>query len=168
MEIDGSNVDVDTLSVTSEHVRLTMGGLTRHYLVEQVGRTFYVDGADGSSTLIEEEDFPSGGDRIVEGSAVAPMPGGVVRVAVAEGDAVTAGQLLVVLEAMKMEHAVNASSAGVVTSVTVAEGDQVETGRVLVVVDNTTDSKVGINGQGGADDEATAGGGDGTQPACCG
>jgi pyruvate/2-oxoglutarate dehydrogenase complex dihydrolipoamide acyltransferase (E2) component len=63
------------------------------------------------------------------------MPGGVVRVAVSVGDAVVAGQLLVVLEAMKMEHAVHAATPGTVTSVTVAEGDQVETGRVLVVVE---------------------------------
>jgi propionyl-CoA carboxylase alpha chain len=162
VEIDGSTVEVEVLSVTSDHVRLNMGGLTRHYLVEQAGRTFYVDGADGSSTLVEQEDFPSEGDRLIEGSALAPMPGGVVRVAVAEGDTVTAGQPLVVLEAMKMEHSVNATSNGVVTSVSVAEGDQVETGRVLVVVDNTTDiadiadstdttdSKIGTEGRDGA------------------
>ena len=57
------------------------------------------------------------------------MPGGVVRVAVAVGDTVASGQLLVVLEAMKMEHAVHASSGGTVAEVTVSEGDQVETGR---------------------------------------
>jgi pyruvate/2-oxoglutarate dehydrogenase complex dihydrolipoamide acyltransferase (E2) component len=56
-------------------------------------------------------------------------------VAVAEGDTVRTGQLLVVLEAMKMEHAVHATSDGTVTQVTVAEGDQVETGRILVVVE---------------------------------
>jgi biotin carboxyl carrier protein len=67
------------------------------------------------------------------------MPGGVVRVAVAEGQAVISGQLLVVLEAMKMEHAVHATTAGTVASVEVAEGDQVETGRLLVVVDPDPD-----------------------------
>jgi propionyl-CoA carboxylase alpha chain len=63
------------------------------------------------------------------------MPGGVVRVAVAPGDRVEAGQVLVVLEAMKMEHAVAAGGPGTVAEVAVAEGDQVETGRVLVVVE---------------------------------
>jgi propionyl-CoA carboxylase alpha chain len=63
------------------------------------------------------------------------MPGSVVRVAVATGDVVEAGQVLVVLEAMKMEHAVHATAAGTVTEVDVAEGDQVETGRILVVVE---------------------------------
>jgi propionyl-CoA carboxylase alpha chain len=95
----------------------------------------YVDGADGSSTLAEHARFPRAVDQVAEGSALAPMPGGVVRVAVAEGDQVVGGQVLVVLEAMKMEHAVNASAAGVVTEVNVSVGDQVETGRILVVVD---------------------------------
>jgi propionyl-CoA carboxylase alpha chain len=63
------------------------------------------------------------------------MPGGVVRVAVAVGDEVKPGQLLVVLEAMKMEHAVHAGAAGKVSEVSVSVGDQVETGRVLVVVE---------------------------------
>jgi propionyl-CoA carboxylase alpha chain len=52
---------------------------------------------------------------------------------------VISGQLLVVLEAMKMEHAVHATTAGTVASVEVAEGDQVETGRLLVVVDPDPD-----------------------------
>ncbi len=67
------------------------------------------------------------------------MPGGVVRVAVAPGEVVEAGAVLVVLEAMKMEHAVHAAAAGTVVSVEVAEGDQVETGRVLVILDTDHD-----------------------------
>jgi propionyl-CoA carboxylase alpha chain len=63
------------------------------------------------------------------------MPGSVIRVAVAPGDRVAAGQVLVVLEAMKMEHAVHAGTAGTVAEVDVAEGDQVETGRLLAVID---------------------------------
>ena len=74
---------------------------------------------------------------MAEGSALAPMPGGVVRVAVAVGDTVEAGQLLVVLEAMKMEHTVHATASGTVSEVDVFEGDQVEAGRTLVVVDST-------------------------------
>ncbi|GAA4545369.1 hypothetical protein GCM10023175_25020 [Pseudonocardia xishanensis] len=62
------------------------------------------------------------------------MLGGVVRVLAAEGDPVTAGQPLVVLEAMKMEHTVAAPVDGTVAELRVAQGDQVETGQVLVVV----------------------------------
>jgi biotin carboxyl carrier protein len=58
----------------------------------------------------------------------------VVRVAVAEGAPVAAGEVVVVLEAMKMEHAVRAPSAGVVTSLPVAAGETVRAGQVLAVV----------------------------------
>ena len=143
--VDGEPMDVDEVRAAPGTVVLTTEGVTRHYRVDQVGTTVFVDGPDGWSTLVAQDRFPSTAGRLAEGSALAPMPGGVVRVAVSEGQTVASGQLLVVLEAMKMEHAVHAASAGTVTSVTVAEGDQVETGRVLVVVD--TDA-------GGADTDA--------------
>jgi propionyl-CoA carboxylase alpha chain len=63
------------------------------------------------------------------------MPGCVVRVLVEPGDTVTAGQPLLVLEAMKMEHTVQAPHAGTVVEVHVAAGTQVESGAVLAVVD---------------------------------
>jgi biotin carboxyl carrier protein len=69
-----------------------------------------------------------------EQRVLAPMPGKVVKVLVAAGDAVTARQGLVVVEAMKMENELTATRAGTVTSVVVAEGDSVEAGRLLVVV----------------------------------
>ncbi|HEY5097745.1 MAG TPA: biotin/lipoyl-containing protein, partial [Acidimicrobiales bacterium] len=131
--------EVDQVGAAPGSVVLTTEGVTRRYRVDQIGPVVYVDGPEGSSTLVEQGRFPVAADQITEGSALAPMPGGVVRVAVAEGQTVASGQLLVVLEAMKMEHAVHATSAGTVTSVTVAEGDQVETGRVLVVVDTDAD-----------------------------
>lgn len=62
----------------------------------------------------------------------APMPGAVVKVEVAEGDHVDAGQVLVVVEAMKMEHPVTAPSPGTVTAVHVAAGDPVAGGQALI------------------------------------
>jgi propionyl-CoA carboxylase alpha chain len=135
--VDGDPFDLDGAVATPDQVSLTTAGVARRYLVDRVGAVHYVDGPDGSSTLVEEERFPLGSDQVAEGSALAPMPGGVVRVAVAVGDTVEAGQLLVVLEAMKMEHTVHATSSGTVTEVDVVEGDQVETGRILVVVDSS-------------------------------
>ena len=60
------------------------------------------------------------------------MPGNVLRVLVHAGDRVAAGQPLVVVEAMKMEHQINAPSGGVVTDVLVVPGEQVDTGQVLL------------------------------------
>ena len=135
LEIDGAPVDVEVESITPEMVTLTFAGVTRRYRVERVSATSFVDGPDGASVLVEHDRFPDPGAHVAPGSSLAPMPGGVVRVAVAVGDEVKPGQLLVVLEAMKMEHAVHAAAAGQVSEVSVAVGDQVETGRVLVVVE---------------------------------
>jgi biotin carboxyl carrier protein len=70
-----------------------------------------------------------------EQAIVAPMPGRVVRVLVAPGDAVAARQSVVVVEAMKMENELRSPKAGRVRDVTVTPGTSVEAGRVLVVIE---------------------------------
>lgn len=65
----------------------------------------------------------------------APMPGKVIRVLVAEGDEVTAGQGMVVIEAMKMQNEMPSPRAGRVVTVSVQSGDAVATGQVLAVVE---------------------------------
>ncbi|MCE2467975.1 MAG: acetyl-CoA carboxylase biotin carboxyl carrier protein subunit [Caldilineaceae bacterium] len=72
----------------------------------------------------------AGGDLPVP----APISGLVVSVAVADGDTVEAGQILVVLEAMKMENDITAPRAGVVGQVAVADGDRVEINHVMLVL----------------------------------
>ena len=71
-------------------------------------------------------------------AVVAPMPGRVVRVLVAEGDTVRRGQGVAVVEAMKMENELPAPVDGVVSGVRVAADDSVEAGAVLVVVSADT------------------------------
>jgi propionyl-CoA carboxylase alpha chain len=70
------------------------------------------------------------------GSLTAPMPGQVVAVRVGKGDRVAAGQQLLALEAMKMEHAVLAPADGVVVELRVTPGSQVDAGDVLAVIDS--------------------------------
>jgi len=77
----------------------------------------------------------AGGEGAVsDGSLRAPMPGRIVAAPVKAGDAVTQGQTVVVLEAMKMEHALTAPFDGVVQTMPVALGDQVTEGAVLAEV----------------------------------
>ncbi len=69
------------------------------------------------------------------GGLEAPMPGKVMRVICAPGDAVTQGETLVVVEAMKMEHAVKSPRDGVVAEVRVEQGALVSPGQPLVVLE---------------------------------
>jgi propionyl-CoA carboxylase alpha chain len=80
------------------------------------------------------------------GSLLAPMPGTVVRVAAA-GERVAAGDPVVVIEAMKMEHVIRAPAAGVVGEACVAAGQVVDTGTTLARVD--PDAAAGPDGAGG-------------------
>jgi 3-methylcrotonyl-CoA carboxylase alpha subunit len=70
-----------------------------------------------------------------DGAIIAPMPGKVIAVDVSEGQTVTAGQRLMVLEAMKMEHALTAPFDGTVTELNASEGEQVQVEAVLAVVE---------------------------------
>ena len=81
-----------------------------------------------------ERPLPSGGDGEVAGRLAAPMPGKVLAVLVEAGAAVKRGQLLMVLEAMKMEHAIAAPGDGVVAAVHYAVGDFVEEGALLLTL----------------------------------
>jgi propionyl-CoA carboxylase alpha chain len=62
------------------------------------------------------------------------MPGSVVRIAVSAGDSVQRGEPVLWLEAMKMQHRVDAPASGIVTDLPVQPGQQVETGTVLAVI----------------------------------
>ncbi|MDT7705374.1 MAG: propionyl-CoA carboxylase alpha chain, partial [Pseudonocardiales bacterium] len=138
--VDGEPLDARLLSAAADGVALEVGGVRRAYAVHRVGGVAYVDGPDGSSALAEVPRFADPNAVAHAGSLLAPMPGGVVRVLAEPGAAVTAGQPLVVLEAMKMEHTVVAPVDGTVTELHVAPGDQVDTGQVLAVVDDGSGS----------------------------
>jgi len=73
--------------------------------------------------------------ELVGSGPVAPLPGTVIAVAVEAGQNVEADQVLMVVEAMKMEHQITAPAAGVVSEVRFAVGDRVDMGDLLVVLD---------------------------------
>ena len=110
--------------------RAVEGGRGR-YDVEVAGSRFSVEALDERARAIRDLsraiERPTGPARLV-----APMPGLVVRVHVAEGDRVRAGQGLVVMEAMKTENELKAAAAGVVRRVAVAPGSAVEKGALLL------------------------------------
>jgi propionyl-CoA carboxylase alpha chain len=96
----------------------------------------WVNSASGQTTWSEEDPLDVGGTHAggaaADDQVVAPLPGTVAAVEVGAGDTVTAGQVLVVLEAMKMEHRLDATVDGTVAEVLVAAGDRVDAHQVLV------------------------------------
>ncbi|MEM8609830.1 MAG: acetyl-CoA carboxylase biotin carboxylase subunit [Myxococcota bacterium] len=94
----------------------------------------YVHNADLDVALKPTDRFPDKSLTVPEGGCIAPMPGKIIELRVAEGDTVEAGQVLLIMEAMKMEHSVTAPQDGTVEQVSVAAGDQVDADALLVVV----------------------------------
>ncbi|MGH3862365.1 biotin carboxylase N-terminal domain-containing protein [Actinokineospora sp.] len=125
---------VRLLASSPTRVELEVAGVRRVFDVARYPGIACVDSAFGSVTLTVPPRFDDPADHVAPGSLLAPMPGTVIRVAAEAGQRVDAGQPLLWLEAMKMEHRIDAPVAGVVSELTVSPGDQVDVGRVLAVV----------------------------------
>ena len=109
------------------------------YKVTLNGRTYEVEVEAGKAMLVDEYEAyapaPAAPAALAAGEPVnAPMPGNILKVAVNQGDAVKAGQILVILEAMKMENEIVAPKDGTVAQVVTSQGAKVETGSPLVVL----------------------------------
>ena len=94
-----------------------------------------VDAPGGHVRLVRVPRFLDPAEQVASGSLLAPMPGSVVKVLVEQGQQVAAGDPVLVLEAMKMQHTVSAPTDGVVTQLGVAPGQQVAAGEVMAVVE---------------------------------
>ncbi|QDC15569.1 acetyl/propionyl/methylcrotonyl-CoA carboxylase subunit alpha [Rhodococcus ruber] len=122
---------------TERRVVLAIDGAQRQFHVARYGDTVHVDSSLGPVRLRAIPRFVEPSAHVAAGSLLAPMPGSVIRIGATVGDAVDAGQPVLWLEAMKMEHIVKAPAAGVLTELPVAVGTQVELGAVLAVVTPT-------------------------------
>jgi biotin carboxyl carrier protein len=141
--VDGRAVEVHAAPVGPKAVHLLADGRSRVVTVEPLGDGRFratvggrvVEGVvkDARALLMEKYGLdagPKAAERVVK----APMPGLVVRVLVAPGDAVEAGQGVVVLEAMKMENELKAPAAGTVTAVHAQPGAAVGKGALLLEI----------------------------------
>ena len=159
--IAGRDVEVDLTGATPVvdgtpvHAQLTVlpGTETRHLLVdgrsyaltaapaERRGRwsislgaeRFTADAVDERTRAIRE--MTGAADDVADKTVVAPMPGLVVKVEVEVGQAVRAGQGVIVVEAMKMENELKAPADGVVASIAVQPGQTVDKGATLLVLE---------------------------------
>ena len=136
VSVDGVRLDdVRLWSATSDRVDLSVHGVrTSHRLGWSGGDVRWVDGPAGSLTVRRLPRFTEPEDAVEPGSLVASIPGTVRAVPASVGDRVAMGDTIVVMEAMKMELALTAPSAGTVTEIGVAVDDTVETGTLLAVI----------------------------------
>jgi biotin carboxyl carrier protein len=133
LQVDG-HPDLQLVRHDERRVVFDDAGVRRTFEVARYGHEVYVDSSLGSVRFAVVERFPDPADQMAPGSLLAPMPGSVVRIVAAAGERVTAGQPLLWLEAMKMQHQINAPADGVLAELPVREGQQVEVGAVLAIV----------------------------------
>jgi acetyl-CoA carboxylase biotin carboxylase subunit len=137
--VAGETVPVLLVACTRDagafRVRLEQDGVRRSFRAVRAGDVWHVHGLDGSVMLAEMPRFPDPSAEAGEGGCVAPMPGKVIQIRVEAGQRVSQGDVLVVMEAMKMEHTVAAPADATVEKVHVGEGEQVDGGVLLVTLD---------------------------------
>lgn len=127
---------VSLVSASPHHVVLTVDGVDRPFDIARYGDDVFVDSPLGPVQLAVLPRFPDPAAAVAHGSLLAPMPGSVLRIGAAVGDTVRAGQPLIWLQAMKMEHTVAAPNDGVLAELNVEVGQQVDVNAVLARVDD--------------------------------
>jgi pyruvate carboxylase subunit B len=143
--VDGTPVEAQLSTLPGTRTRhLLAGGRSYPFAVQAGDRKgrwilatgaerFTADAVDERTRAIRE--MTGTADDVADKTIVAPMPGLVLKIEVAVGDAVRAGQGVVVVEAMKMENELKAPADGVVASIAVQPGQTVDKGATLIVLE---------------------------------
>lgn len=142
---DGFEHPVEIVEKSQKHLLIRMG--TKLYRLnntevsgDQVsfmlsGTTYQATVKDEQQLLLEKMGFASE-KQDLQGQLLAPMPGRILSLPVAEGELIEAGQPVMILEAMKMENELKAPIAGIVTALFVKEGQNVEKNQKLAEIEN--------------------------------
>jgi pyruvate carboxylase subunit B len=143
VSLDGSSAEASLDEVAGTPLRLVRVGDEVHRVIvrHRAGRGVYQLWLDGHIYDVEALDERARAIRDLSAAAagpsgpaplIAPMPGLIVRITVAEGDEVQTGQGMIVMEAMKMENELRAAGSGTVKRIAVSEGSAVEKGAILI------------------------------------
>ena len=128
---DGSSFSLEGMKIhTGEELWLEINGRKQKAVATKVGDVWWVH-VNGHTMQFEVIE-PGASSADDEGGLSAPMPGKILEVHVSVGQSVKSGDVLMVMEAMKMEHKIVAGSDGVVEAIHFAEGDQVPQGAELL------------------------------------
>jgi biotin carboxyl carrier protein len=133
-EIDGRRVRVDVRDLDADTRELTVDGVRHRVAWARDGERVFVWCDGRTFVFARPRASRPGAAADSAGDLRAPMPGRVRRSLARDGERVERGQVLLVLEAMKMEHAIRAPRDGVIRAVHVREGDLVEAGMELAEI----------------------------------
>jgi biotin carboxyl carrier protein len=139
--VDGKKYDIDITMVEkgvysilynghSYNVELIEGETSKKYVVNTFARTFNVEIIDAETKYLHSR--MQGIEHEGENDLSSPMPGKVVKIPVSVGEAVTSGQTLIVVEAMKMQSEFKAKADRIVKDILVREGDTVDAHQVMI------------------------------------
>lgn len=131
-KINGNSYEVAIKSVTGNHAEVTVNGVTYKVETGNVPAAKAVTKAVEHSDCVPQRAVTPAGDKAR--TVGAPLPGVIVEVKVKPGEVVKAGQVVAVLEAMKMENEIQAEYEGVVTAVNVSQGDSVLEGAPIITI----------------------------------
>ena len=115
-------------------IRVAFDGIQQMFRIAEAGDQFFVQSRSSSHVIIRLPRYPHAHADSEHESAYAPMPGQILKILVEIGQRVSAGDALVILEAMKMEQTLRAATDGVVEAVMVKQGDVVAPGDRLVEI----------------------------------
>ncbi|MFO7810053.1 MAG: biotin/lipoyl-containing protein [Candidatus Delongbacteria bacterium] len=141
LEINGKEYTVVIEDFGSEEAKISVDGNQYNVGLKDLGEQLIVDnirsggssGAPSSSDQAEKETGPASDSG--PSQVAAPLPGLIVDVLVKVGDKVKVGQKIMVMEAMKMENDINATSSGIVKALNVKNGDNISEGDILAVIE---------------------------------
>jgi acetyl/propionyl-CoA carboxylase alpha subunit len=139
-ETDVSGSAVEIAGCGQDYVDALVNGVRYRFHIRQNGADYYVRSVLGQRQVTRLPRFPEKSAAGQHQSANSPMPGQVLRVLAAEGQAVQPGDALIVLEAMKMEQTIRATIAGVVRAVLVKPDQVVAPGQMLVEIESVEES----------------------------
>jgi len=132
-----TTVTAQVLSCGPDRVRIEIDGVQRSFKITEADDELYVHSSLGARVIKRPPRHPMRQSSSEQGSANSPMPGKVLKILVGVGQKVSAGDPLIILEAMKMEHTMRAVVDGVVESILVGNGEVVAPGQLLVKITDT-------------------------------
>lgn len=125
------------LSFEPGAIRLSLDDIQRLYKIASNGDQFFVHSVDGSRIVSKLPRYPERQTTADNETANAQMPGQILKILVSEGDKVSAGDSLIILEAMKMEQTIKATTDGLVEAILVKVGDTVAPGAALIQISSS-------------------------------